>query len=412
MRSFVRGFGISLATVFVLAAAEGSALAAEKILSIGMTFPLTGAEAESAGRVLYGAQMAIAEANESGGVAGYKLNGIVLNTATATAGQYDPAQAAIDTRKLVADPTVVANIGPITSAEGKSMSAILSQADLATVTPEATNPDITDPKFAKIYRPNGRAIFFRMVATDAFQGPNMANYLRDTLKVKSVYIIDDSSTYAVGLSNAFEAQARKIGIRVLGHDQVNPKESDYSVLMTKIKSTNPDAIYYGASIQAGVKLVKQTYDAMPNVIKVTGDGLFGPDVLKSAGFPAAEHLYVSIASPHLIENPEMRDWIARFVKRFKTEPDDYAITAYDAGLVVLDAIKRVAESGKEVNRSTVRDAIQATRLKTLQGEVSFDANGDINQKVISVFEIRHDPSYRDDDVLHQFKYVGVAQTTP
>ena len=60
----------------------------------------------------------------------------------------------------------------------------------------------------------------------------------------------------------------------------------------------------------------------------------------------------------------------------------------------LDAIKRVAESGKEVNRSNVRDAIQATKLKTLQGEVSFDEHGDMLYKVVSVFQYRHDPNIR------------------
>lgn len=386
------------------------ARAADKTVSIGLSFPITGAEAGSIGRVLKGAQMAIAEANEQGGIAGYKLNPIVLNSATTTAGQYDPAQAALNTRQLVADPTVVACIGPITSSEGKAISPLLSLADLATVTPEATNPDITSPKFASTFRPNGKAIFFRMVATDAYQGPEMANFMYRKLNAKSVYVIDDSSAYAVGIADSFQAQAEKLGVKVLGRDQVNSKATDFSVMLTKVAALKPEAIYYGASVQAGVKLVKQTYDAMPKVMKLTGDGLFGPDVLTAAGFPAAENLYVSIASPHLVENPDMRDWIARFVKRFNTEPDDYAITSYDAAMVILDAIKRTAESGKEVNRSNVRDAIQATKLKTLQGEVSFDENGDINQKVISVFEIVHDTNYHDDDVLHQYKYVGVAPT--
>ncbi len=66
-----------------------------------------------------------------------------------------------------------------------------------------------------------------------------------------------------------------------------------------------------------------------------------------------------------------------YQERFKAQPNDYAITAYDGALVVLDAVKRVAESGKEVNRSNVRDAMQATKLKTLQGEISFDENGDM-----------------------------------
>ena len=75
---------------------------------------------------------------------------------------------------MASDKSVVAAIGPQMSGAGKAMAPILSQADLAIVTPSATNPDITNPKFADQYKPNGKAIFFRTVTTDAFQGPNMA----------------------------------------------------------------------------------------------------------------------------------------------------------------------------------------------------------------------------------------------
>jgi branched-chain amino acid transport system substrate-binding protein len=92
-------------------------------------------------------------------------------------------------------------------------------------------------------------------------------------------------------------------------------------------------------------------------------------------------------------------------------PDNYAITSYDAALVIIDAIKKVAATGKEVTRSAVRDAIQASKTDTLQGRVSFDANGDITSKVVSVLEIVHDPKYPEDDVVHQYKYVGEAPTS-
>ncbi len=72
----------------------------------------------------------------------------------------------------------------------------------------------------------------------------------------------------------------------------------------------------------------------------------------------------------------------------------------------------MAASGQEVNRANVRDAIQKTKLQTLQGEVTFDNNGDINQKVVSVYQITHNPKYAEDDVIHQYKYVGVAPETP
>lgn len=388
------------------------AQAAEKSVTIGIDLPLTGADAEGATRIKYGAEMAIDEANAKGGVAGYKLDMMTLNDATASAGQYDPAQAATNAKKFVSDPHVVAAIGPEMSGAGKAMSPILSAGDLAIVTPSSTNPDITDPKFAGQYRPAGKAIYFRTVTTDAFQGPNMANFMRDALKMKSVYILDDSGAYGVGIANAYEGQAKKIGVKVLGHDQLNPKEADYTTSLTKIKALNPDAVYYGGVAGAGVKFVKQSYDVMPKVIRAGGDGLFGPEYLSAVGFPAAEGLYATNASPHVTEDPAAQEWVKRYTERYKVQPDDYAITAYDAALVIIDAIKRVAASGKEVNHSNVRDAIQTAKVKTLQGDVSFDENGDINSRVVSVFQIKHDPKFKDDDIIHQYKYIGVAPQSP
>src|SRR5579875_3778228 len=379
----------SAAFAGVFVGARGRLLAADKSVTIGINLPFTGADAHDAELIKAGAMLAIDEA-------------------TSTAGQYDPAQAATNARKMVGDDSVVAAIGPQMSGSGKAMSPILSQGGLATITPSSTNPDITNPKFAAQYRPGGKAIYFRTVTTDAYQGPNMANYFADTLKVKSVYVLDDSGAYGVGLANAFEAQAKKRGIKVLGHDRLDPREADYTTILTKIKPLNPDAIYYGGVAQAGVKLVKQSYEILPKIIKAGGDGMYSADVLKGAGFPACEGWYVTTASPHVMDDPKVGAWVKRFAAKFGKEPEDYSITAYDAALVILDAIRRVAAAGQEVTREAVRDAIASTHLQTLQGEISFDKNGDLRNHVISVFKIVRNDKYPLDDPIHQYKYVGVA----
>jgi branched-chain amino acid transport system substrate-binding protein len=100
--------------------------------------------------------------------------------------------------------------------------------------------------------------------------------------------------------------------------------------------------------------------------------------------------------------------VERFVAKMGKQPADYSITYYDATQVIFDAIQRVAKSGKPVNRTNVRDAIQSSDLKTLQGDISFDANGDMKSKVVSIFQVRYDQKFPIGDVVQQFKYVGVA----
>ncbi|MBV8776764.1 MAG: ABC transporter substrate-binding protein, partial [Alphaproteobacteria bacterium] len=139
-----------------------------------------------------------------------------------------------------------------------------------------------------------------------------------------------------------------------------------------------------------------------------GDGMHSTDLLSGAGFPAAEGWYCTIAAPHVLDKPEVAEWAKKFEAKFGGPPEDYSITAYDAGLVILDAIKRVAAAGKTVDRNTVRDAIQSAKLDTLQGEVSFDENGDITNRIVSVFQIKKDDKYPLNDTIHQYHYVGVA----
>ncbi|MGH7030197.1 MAG: branched-chain amino acid ABC transporter substrate-binding protein [Stellaceae bacterium] len=396
------------ALVGAVAARTRIAFGADKTIKVGINLPFTGADAHDAELIKDGALLAIDEANAAGGTAGYKIDVMLLDAGTATAGQYDPAQAATNARRMVSDDSVVAAIGPQMSGSGKAMSPILSQGGLATITPASTNPDITDPKFAAQYRPKGQAIYFRTVTTDAYQGPNMANYFADTLKVKSVYVLDDSGAYGVGLADAFEAQAKKRGINVLGRDRLDPKEADYTTTLTKMKALNPDALYYGGVAQAGVKVVKQSYDIVPKIIKAGGDGVYGAEILSGGGFPAAQGWYATIAAPNVLDNPDAAPFIQKFAQKYGKQPDNYSITAYDAAQVILAAVKSVGAAGKDVTRAAVRDAIQQSHVKTLQGVVSFDANGDIENRVISVFQITKNDKYPLDDVLHQYKYMGTA----
>ena len=384
------------------------ARAAQKVVTVGIDLSLTGADADTAVRIKDGFLMAIDEANAKGGPGGYHVGVMMLDDGTATAGQYDPAQGATNARRMVADPTCVAALGPMSSTPGKAMAPIFSQGDLATITPTSTNPDITDPKFASLYRPGGKPIYFRTVTTDAYQGPNLANYFVDTLKVKSMFGLDDSGAYGIGIATAFENQAKNKGVTVMGHDRLDPKAADYSPVLTKIKELNPELIYYGGDAQAGVKLVKQSYDIVPKMLKGGGDGMYGPSILSGAGFPAANGWYCTVACPHMIQETALGPWVKRFAAKYSLQPSDYSITAYDAAQVAMDAIRRVADSGKPVTRDAVREALMTTKLQTLQGVVSFDANGDVTNHVVSIFQVQRDPKYPTDDIVHQYKYVGVA----
>ena len=157
-----------------------------------------------------------------------------------------------------------------------------------------------------------------------------------------------------------------------------------------------------------MKLAKQAYDIMPKMIKGGGDGVHGPDMLTGVGFPADEGWYATVASPHVTDDAKMADWVKAYKDKFNVDPDDYSVTAYDAAT----GDHRRGEAGrrrggKALTRDAVRDAIQAAKVNTLQGPVAFDANGDLQDKTISVFQIKKDKSLPADD-MRQYHYIGVA----
>jgi branched-chain amino acid transport system substrate-binding protein len=408
MRGSVRRIGLAaiagLAFVSSLSPGLAHVAGAQTVpssIGVGINLPFTGADAADAANIRDGALMAIDEINSRGGIAGQiQIVPVIKDDGTVAAGQYDPAQAATNTKQFVADPSVVAVVGPQMSGSGKAMSPIASAADLMLITPSSTNPDITDPSFASQYRPEGKAIYFRTVTTDAFQGPFMANYAAEVLGIHSVYILDDTGAYGEGIANAFEKQAIAKGLNVLGHDKLDPKESDYTTVLTKIAALSPEGLYYGGVQQAGEKLARQAYDVMPSVPKMGGDGMYSVSLISDAG-PAAENWYATIAAPDTIDLPEAADWVGRYQAKYGRAPQDYALTAYDGVLVIEDTINRLVRDGMPITRQNVRDYAAQTNLPTLQGVISFDENGDLKDKIVSVFQIK-DGAYR---------FVGAAPQT-
>ena len=111
-------------------------------------------------------------------------------------------------------------------------------------------------------------------------------------------MLDDSGAYGVGIADRSRSGPRRRASRCSAATGWIRRLADYTTVLTKIKSLNPDALYYGGVSQAGVKLAKQSYDILPKVIKGGGDGMYSAEMLSAAGFPAAEGWYATIASPH------------------------------------------------------------------------------------------------------------------
>ncbi len=383
---------------------------AAAVITIGMSVPLTGELARQANVVKIAAQFAVDQANAKGGVAGHEIHLMVLDDGSPTTGQYDPALSATNARRMINDPTAVAAVGPMNSGSAKAMAPIFSQGEMAFISGSATNPDLNSPKFFSLYHPGGKPNFFRTVTTDAYQGPGMANYFAEKLKLKKLIVLDDTGAYGVGMADAFAAQAKKKGMDVALRDRLDPLAADYSPVLTRAKSLGCDGLYYGGDPLAGAKVAKQSYDILPNAAKAGGDGMHTPDMLTGSGMPSINGWYATSAASHVLDAPRVQNWVKQFRDATKTEPADYSVTYYDAVEVILDAIRRLAASHKAITRDTVRQEMLSTKLDLVQGEVSFDHNGDLASTAVSIFQVKDDPGYPIGDVIRQFRYVGLAPT--
>src|SRR5471030_2026455 len=204
----------------------GSASAfADEVVKIGHAAPLTGANAHLGKDTENGARLAVEEINAKGLVIGAQKVTLELDGQDDAS---DPRQGTQIAQKLV-DDKVVAVVGHMNSGTTIPASKIYSDAGIVEISPSATNP---------VYTQQGFKTTYRVVATDAQQGPALANYASKELKLKSVAIVDDSTAYGQGLANEFEKTAKSLGMNVMSHDATNDKAVDFRAILTKIKGEN------------------------------------------------------------------------------------------------------------------------------------------------------------------------------
>jgi len=152
--------------------------------ALGYFGPLTGDAANLGINIKRGAELAVEQWNGA--------NPDCKVTLKDYDSQGDPQKAPALADQAIADKSILGIVGPAFSGESKAVDPKFDQAVLPIITASATNPDLSK---------NGWKIFHRMLATDAKQGPDVANYIKDTLKAKTVFVIDDQSEYGKGLAD-------------------------------------------------------------------------------------------------------------------------------------------------------------------------------------------------------------------
>src|SRR5471032_1632585 len=343
---------------------------ADEVVKIGHAAPLTGANAEWGKDTENGARLAVEEINAKGLVVNGKKVTLELDAQDDAS---DPRQGTQVAQKLV-DDQVVAVVGHMNSGTTIPASKIYSDAGVVEVSPSATNP---------VYTQQGFKTAYRVVATDAQQGPALADYAKKTLGAKSVAIVDDATAYGQGLANEFEKQAKADGLTVLSHDATNDKAVDFRAILTKIKGENPDAIMYGGMDATGGPFAKQAKQLGLRARVLAGDGVC-TDQLSTLAGDATDNIVCSEAGMALEKMAGGAAFEAKFQKRFGQPIQIYAPFTYDAVYIIVDAMKRA----NSTDPAKILAAMPDTDYKGVIGETTFDSKGDLKHGVISLYDYK------------------------
>jgi len=339
-------------------------------VKIGHVAPLTGPIAHLGKDNENGARLAIEEINKSGLTIDGKK---VVLTLVPEDDAEDPKTATQVAQKLV-DAKVVGVVGHLNSGTSIPASKIYSDAGITQVSPSATNPDFTNQGFKTTYR---------LVATDAQQGPALANYVVNTLKAKTVAIIDDSTQYGKGLADEFEKTIKAAGVKVVTREASNNKATDFKAILTKVKGKKPDVIMYGGMDATGGPLTKQAAELGIKAKVVGGDGMCTEKLAELAG-DAVINVTCSEAGMALSKMAQGADFQKRYKERFNADVQIYAPFTYDAVYVLVDSMKRA----NSADPAKILAAMPDTKMDGLVGNIAFDNKGDMKEGVITLYDFK------------------------
>lgn len=343
--------------------AGGAGGGSGKTYKIGFQGALSGDNKQLGINEVNAFNLAIEEANASGKYK-FKIAGVPSDDAGAN--NQAPAAAA----KLIQDPTVLGVVGPSFSGPTTATGAKYAQASMALISPSATNETLTT---------SGFTTFHRIVPTDGVEGLATADYLAK--KFKTVFVVDDKSTYGAGVGVVVRKELAKKGVKVTS-EGIAPT-SDYSAVAQKVESSKAAAMYYaGYDAQAG--LVAKALKAVGyKGYEISGNGGKSSVFTTTAG-AAGDGYYFACGCLDATTAPAAAAFTKAYQTKFNTPPSTYSPEAFDATNALIDAISTAASSGTPT-RQTVETAVNNLNFQGITTTVKFQKSGEVAQATVNLY---------------------------
>jgi branched-chain amino acid transport system substrate-binding protein len=336
-----------------------------------VTVPLSGFQANGGQTVLGGVRLKAAEVNARGGLMGYRV--VVEGIDDESDSDVAVSVAEQIAAEVTAGKRVLGVIGHLNSGQTLAAMEIYKDLPIVIITPTASEVSLTQ---------KGYTNFFRINANDAVQARVDADFLSNTLGARRVAVLHNDDPYGIGLAKAVAENLSAMGAEVVTQIQVAVEQSDYSREVPQIVQAGPDAVFYAGYEVECPYLRYQLVQAGEAVPFLASDGCFLSATIDESN-ETAEGMYVSAfgPSPWTAAGDE---WIKAYQQVEYRNPDTYSLNGYAAMNVLLNA----AEEAGSFERNAVANAIRSLDFDSLLGHVSYDANGDLKDPTIYVFQVQ------------------------
>lgn len=326
-------------------------------IKVGIIASLSGPERPWGDESRKGAQLAIDQVNEEGGIGGMKIELIPEDTGG------DPAMGKTATERLVSSHKVVAVLGEVASGVTGPAAEVCQGAGVPIISIGSTRTGLSSIG----------NMFFRVCYTDAFQGAMLAKFAYEDLGLRNVAVLTDRQLpYSVGLSEDFTAYFTKLGGKIAREDFYEKGNTDFKAQLTNLQASNPDGLFCSGYFTEIGPIARQRADVGLDVPMFGGDGWDSAELLNSGGQGIMGSYYSNHYS-NLEDRPQVKDFVAKFKEKYGEEPANaMGALGYDAALVLIDALKR----SSSFDSRAIRDAVAATsNLEAVSGTITMGPDG-------------------------------------
>jgi len=338
----------------------------KNVVKIALACPLTGDIAAMGQGMKNAAEMAIEEAN--------KASKDIIFELVAFDDRADPKDAVNVAAQIVSNKDIYGVVGHLNSGCSIPASSVYNRHNLVMISPASTNPKLTLQGFKNV---------FRLCTTDDVQGGLAADFIYKK-GIKGVAVIHDKTPYGQGLAEEFKKRFETLGGRVLSFEGISLGDRDFKALLIKIKSLNPEILYFGGMYQEGGLISKQAKEIGLNIPLFGGDGIYTDEYIKIAGTSSAEGDMATMIGLPPNKLPKAGDFIKKYKSKFpNVDMQPYDPYTYDTTNIIIEAVKNAGR-----DRAKIIAYIKNIKYNGIIGETSFDEKGDTLNKEITFYCVK------------------------